>query len=171
MTADRTGPAARLPLRAGAAVATLTAVLLALAPGSTDGARPVLSASAPALAAPEAPGPRATAVPAPAPALPAPALPTSAPPAPALPAPAFHPADTGPYTDDAYVGTGTLLVRPQRDAGERTVPAGPLLFTPAHTPRVPPRPARPAPVSGHAPAGTAHVPSDLGRAPPVSSST
>ncbi|CAL9649637.1 hypothetical protein SUDANB176_06580 [Streptomyces sp. enrichment culture] len=132
MTVDRTGPAARLPLRAGAALAALAAVLLALAPGFTDGARlvPSAPASAPVLAA-----------------------------------------GTHPHTDDAYVGTGTLLVRPQRDAGERTVPAGPLLFTPPHTPRVPPRPARPAPVSGHAPAGTAHVPSDLGRAPPASSST
>ncbi|GAA3504945.1 hypothetical protein GCM10019016_120580 [Streptomyces prasinosporus] len=138
MSADRTGPAARLPLRAGAALAALVAVLLALAPALPDGARPAPSAAAPA---------------------------------PAGPAPAFHPADSHPYTDDAYVGAGTLLVRPQRDAGERTVPSGPLLFTPAHTPRVPPRPARPAPVSGHPPAGTAHVPSDLGRAPPPPSGT
>ncbi|CAL9646062.1 hypothetical protein SUDANB15_06458 [Streptomyces sp. enrichment culture] len=136
MTPARTGPAARLPLRAGAALAALAAVLLALAPGFTDGVRLVLSA-----------------------------------PVPAVPASAFHPTGIHPHTDDAYVGACTLLVRPQRDAGERTVPTGPLLFTPPHTPRVPPRPARPAPVTGHAPAGTAHVPSVLGRAPPTSSST
>ncbi|CAL9367800.1 hypothetical protein [Streptomyces sp. enrichment culture] len=174
MSADRTGPAARLPLRAGAVLAALAAVLLTLALGFTDGARLVPSPSAQGLAAPGAPqppGPRATVVPGPPSALPAPVLPAPVLPVPAPPSPAFHPADTRPYTDDAYIGTATLLVRPQRDAGERTVPAGPLLFTPAHTPRVPPRPARPAPVSGHVPAGTAHVPSDLGRAPPTASST
>jgi hypothetical protein len=157
LTADRPRPAARLPLRVTAAVAALAAVLLTLALGFTDGARLVLPA-APAVPSPAAP------------AHPAPAHP-SAVPDPAVPVAAIDSSGTHPYTDDAYAAARALLVRPQRDAGERTVPAGPLLFAPPYTPRVPPRPARPAPVSGHAPAGTAHVPSDLGRAPPTSSST
>jgi hypothetical protein len=85
-------------------------------------------------------------------------------------APAYQ-SDTRPYGDDAYVGARTLFTRPERDAGERTVPAGHLLFTAAHTPPVPPRPARPAPAAGHAPPAAAHMPSDLGRAPPTASST
>ncbi|WP_081237753.1 hypothetical protein [Streptomyces viridosporus] len=86
------------------------------------------------------------------------------------PAPSMHPPDTRPYLDDAYVGAGTVLIRPQRDGGERTMSAGPPLLAPPHAPRVPPRPARPAPVAGHVPTDTAHVPSDLGRAPPAASS-
>ncbi|MER7488359.1 hypothetical protein ABTY20_21105 [Streptomyces sp. NPDC126497] len=85
--------------------------------------------------------------------------------------PAAHASDTRPYGDDAYVGARTLFTRPERDTGERTVPAGHLLFTAAHTPPVPPRPARPAPAAGHAPPAAAHMPSDLGRAPPPASST
>ncbi|MGW3317536.1 hypothetical protein [Streptomyces fungicidicus] len=85
--------------------------------------------------------------------------------------PSSYSSDTLPHGDDAYVGARTLFSRPERDAGERTVPAGHLLFTAAHTPPVPPRPARPAPVAGHAPPAAAHVPSDLGRAPPPASST
>jgi hypothetical protein len=89
----------------------------------------------------------------------------------APPAPSAYESDTRPYGDDAYVGARALLTRPERDAGERTVPAGHPLFTAAHTPPVPPRPARPAPAAGHAPPAAAHVPSDLGRAPPPTSST
>lgn len=89
----------------------------------------------------------------------------------ASPSPSAYESDTRPYGDDAYVGARTLLTRPERDAGERTVPAGHLLFTAAHTPPVPPRPARPAPAAGHAPPAAAHMPSDLGRAPPTASST
>ncbi|MEU9351914.1 hypothetical protein AB0D65_13055 [Streptomyces griseoloalbus] len=85
--------------------------------------------------------------------------------------PTAHSTDTRPYGDDAYVGARPLLVRPERDTGERTGFAGPLLFTAAHTPPVPPRPARPAPVAGHAPTVAAHMPCDLGRAPPAASST
>ncbi|MFI5572236.1 hypothetical protein ACIA6T_33865 [Streptomyces sp. NPDC051740] len=85
-------------------------------------------------------------------------------------APAYQ-SDTRPYGDDAYVGARTLFTRPERDTGERTVPAGHLLFTAAHTPPVPPRPARPSPAAGHAPPAAAHMPSDLGRAPPTASST
>lgn len=92
-------------------------------------------------------------------------------PATAPPAPSAYQSDTRPYGDDAYVGARTLLTRPERDAGERTVPAGRLLFTAARTPPVPPRPARPAPAAGHAPPAAAHMPSDLGRAPPPTSST
>ncbi|MFI1418718.1 hypothetical protein ACH4VX_12090 [Streptomyces sp. NPDC020731] len=92
-------------------------------------------------------------------------------PAAASSVPSAYESDTRPYGDDAYVGARTLLTRPERDAGERTVPAGHLLFTAAHTPPVPPRPARPAPVAGHAPPAAAHMPSDLGRAPPLTSST
>ncbi|MFD7704449.1 hypothetical protein [Streptomyces caelestis] len=92
-------------------------------------------------------------------------------PAAASPTPSAHRSDTRPHGDDAYVGARTPLARPERDAGERTVPAGHLLFTAAHTPSVPPRPARPAPVAGHAPPAAAHMPSDLGRAPPTTSST
>lgn len=160
MTARRQGPAARLPLRVVVAVTALAAVLLVLASGLTGGTR--ISPSVPV----RAPAGSAT--------FPHPAVPADPPPAapdPTVPAAAFPSAGTRPHTDDAYVAACTLLVRPPRDAGDRTVPAGPLLFTPPHTPRVPSRPARPAPVSGHAPGGTAHVPSDLGRAPPVSSST
>ena len=92
-------------------------------------------------------------------------------PATASPTPSAYQSDTRPYGDDAYVGARTLLTRPDRDACERTVPAGHLLFTAAHTPPVPPRPARPAPAAGHAPPAAAHMPSDLGRAPPPTSST
>ncbi|MFF1278369.1 hypothetical protein ACFVZC_34135 [Streptomyces marokkonensis] len=87
------------------------------------------------------------------------------------PAPSSYSSDTRPYGDDAYVGARTVLTRPERDAGERTVSAGHPLFTAAYTPPVPPRPARPAPVAGHVPSTAAHMPSDLGRAPPAASST
>ncbi|MFD3628392.1 MULTISPECIES: hypothetical protein [Streptomyces] len=90
---------------------------------------------------------------------------------PASPVPSSSSSDTRPYSDDAYVCARTLLTRLERDAGERTVHAGRLLFTAAHTPLIPPRPARPAPVAGHAPPAAAHMPSDLGRAPPATSST
>ena len=102
-------------------------------------------------------------------------------PASAVPAgPAYFPASpdtptyssgTQPRSDEAYVAARTVLARPERDAGERDTAAGPLLFTPPYTPRVPPRPARPAPSAGHAPPAAAHVPADLGRAPPAASST
>ncbi|WP_051767476.1 hypothetical protein [Streptomyces sp. NRRL S-37] len=82
-----------------------------------------------------------------------------------------HQSDTRPYGDDACVGARTLFVRPERDAGERTVPTGHPLLTAAYTPPVPPRPIRPAPAAGHAPPAAAHTPSDLGRAPPSTSST
>ncbi|WP_369160332.1 hypothetical protein [Streptomyces sp. R02] len=85
-------------------------------------------------------------------------------------APAYS-SGTQPRSDEAYVAARTVLARPERDAGERDAAAGPLLFTPAYTPRVPPRPARPAPAAGHAPPAAAHVPADLGRAPPTCSST
>lgn len=90
---------------------------------------------------------------------------------PASPASSSYSAGPRPYSDDAYVCARTLLTRLERDAGERTVYAGHLLFTAAHTPPIPPRPARPAPVAGHAPPAAAHMPSDLGRAPPAASST
>ncbi|MDU0305169.1 hypothetical protein, partial [Streptomyces sp. PAL114] len=95
-------------------------------------------------------------------------------------APAYFPASPGtptyssgtqPHSDEAYVAARTLLTRPEREDAERNLFAGPLLFTPAYTPRVPPRPARPAPSAGHAPPAAAHVPADLGRAPPAASST
>ncbi|MBT3150468.1 hypothetical protein HTV45_06125 [Streptomyces sp. CHD11] len=95
--------------------------------------------------------------------------PASAPPP--SPVSSSHSSDTRPYSDDAYVCARTLLTRLERDAGERTVYAGHLLFTAAHTPPMPPRPARPAPAAGHAPPAAAHMPSDLGRAPPMASST
>ncbi|MFE0318916.1 hypothetical protein ACFW05_22820, partial [Streptomyces albogriseolus] len=85
------------------------------------------------------------------------------------PAPPPTASGTQPRSDEAYVAARTVLARPERDTGERDAAAGPLLFTPAYTPRVPPRPARPAP--GHAPPAAAHVPADLGRAPPAASST
>ncbi|GGV51509.1 hypothetical protein [Streptomyces griseoflavus] len=87
------------------------------------------------------------------------------------PAPTSYSSDTRPYSDDAYVGVRALLTRLERDAGERTMFDGHLLFTPAYAPLMPPRPARPAPAAGHAPPAAAYVPSDLGRAPPVASST
>lgn len=90
---------------------------------------------------------------------------------PASPAPASYSSDTRPYSDDAYVCARALLTRLERDAGERTVHAGHLLFTAAYAPSIPPRPARPAPVAGHVPYAAAYVPSDLGRAPPAASST
>ncbi|MFF8032209.1 MULTISPECIES: hypothetical protein [unclassified Streptomyces] len=85
--------------------------------------------------------------------------------------PTAYSSDTRPYGDDAYAGARTPLVRPERDAGGPRVPAGPLFLAAAHTPPVPPRPARPAPAAGHAPPAAAHVPADLGRAPPAPSST
>ncbi|GGX33989.1 hypothetical protein GCM10010297_64280 [Streptomyces malachitofuscus] len=87
------------------------------------------------------------------------------------PAPASYSFDTRPYSDDAYVGARTVLTRPERDVAERTASAGHVLFTAAYTPPVPPRPVRPAPVAGHAQPAAAHMPSDLGRAPPTASST
>ncbi|MDT0401098.1 MULTISPECIES: hypothetical protein [Streptomyces] len=92
-------------------------------------------------------------------------------PAPAPYGPSAYESDTRPYGDDAYVGSRTPHTRPERDAGERAVPAGHALFTAADTPRIPPRPARPAPAAGHAAPAAAHMPSDLGRAPPAASST
>ncbi|AZM58685.1 MULTISPECIES: hypothetical protein [unclassified Streptomyces] len=94
----------------------------------------------------------------------------SAAPAPS-PVPASYSSDTRPYSDDAYVGARTVLTRPERDVAERSVSAGPVLFTAAYTPPVPPRPVRPAPVAGHAQPAAAHMPSDLGRAPPPLSSS
>ncbi|MFC9547270.1 hypothetical protein ACFTXK_21940 [Streptomyces sp. NPDC056956] len=94
----------------------------------------------------------------------------SSPDAPAAPAASFEPYDSHPHTDEAYSGSGTLLLRSLRDAGERTAPSGHLLFTPPYTPRVPHGPVRPAPVAGHGPLVAAYVPSDLGRAPPSSTS-
>lgn len=90
---------------------------------------------------------------------------------PAASAPSSYSSGTRPYSDDAYVGARTVLTRPERDVGERTVSAGHPLFTAAYAPPVPPRPARPAPVAGHVPSAAAHTPSDLGRAPPAASST
>ncbi|GGW56084.1 hypothetical protein [Streptomyces griseoloalbus] len=148
MTTDRRGRAARFPLgaarfpfRAVAALAALAAVLLTA--GFTTGTALVPTAPAPA----------------------------TAPFSPASPSPATYSTDTRPYSDDAYVGARTLLARPERDTGERTGFAGPLPFTAAHTPPIPPRPARPAPVAGHAPPAAAHMPFDPGRAPPTASST
>ncbi|WP_406724129.1 hypothetical protein WJ438_04950 [Streptomyces sp. GD-15H] len=154
------GPAARLPLRIAAVLTALASVLLTFGFGIPDGPRPALAAQPPAVGAPAAPGPS----------VPGPATPDG--PGPAAPDPAAdpgtHSSDARPHTDDCTART--VPFRPQRDAGERTVPAGHLLFTPEHTPRVPPRPARPAPAAGHAPPAAAHMPADLGRAPPVSSS-
>ncbi|MEU3947934.1 hypothetical protein [Streptomyces sp. NPDC029526] len=90
--------------------------------------------------------------------------------APAVPAASFQPYDSHAHTDEAYTGSGTLLLRSLRDAGERPTPSGQLLFTAPYTPRVPAGPGRPAPTAGHGPLVTAYVPSDLGRAPPASSS-
>ncbi|MEV8593764.1 hypothetical protein [Streptomyces sp. NPDC052012] len=146
--AGRRGDAARRPLRAVAAIATLVLCLLTLTLGATDGTHPTPSA-----------GPHGTL------ALP-PATGPAAPPAPGLESSGAH-----PVADDAYVACSSVLARPQRDAGERSVPAGPLLFTPPYTPRVPPRPAPPVPASGNARPAAAHLPSDLGRAPPAPSST
>ncbi|NJP52058.1 hypothetical protein HCJ93_18890 [Streptomyces sp. SBST2-5] len=81
------------------------------------------------------------------------------------------PSGVRPAADDAYMGSSPVVLRPPRDAGERSVPAGPLLFTPPYTPAIPPRPAPPAPVHGNAPPDAAHLPGDLGRAPPAASST
>ncbi|MGA5125325.1 hypothetical protein ACPCAG_18710 [Streptomyces pseudogriseolus] len=143
MTPHAPGPAARLPLRAAAAVlAAFAAVLLTL--GFTSGADPASAVAA---------GPAAPAY------------------FPASPGTPTYSSGTQPHSDEAYVAARTVLARPERDAGERDAAAGPLLFTPAYTPRVPPRPARPAPAAGHAPPAAAHVPADLGRAPPTCSST
>ncbi|MFE9775324.1 hypothetical protein ACFYOV_27340 [Streptomyces sp. NPDC005931] len=103
-----------------------------------------------------------------------PPAPGSAPvpgPSPDSPGSAVRSADVHPRTDDACAGARTLLVRPQRDGGERTAPTGQSLFTPPYTPHVPRPPARPAPVAAQPRPGTAHTPSDLGRAPPQASST
>lgn len=144
------GPAARLPLRIAAVLTALASVLLTFGFGIPDGPRPALAAFGPFVPGPATPD-------GPGPAVPDPAA-----------APGTHSSDARPHTDDCTART--VPFRPQRDAGERTVPAGHLLFTPEHTPRVPPRPARPAPAAGHAPPAAAHMPADLGRAPPVSSS-
>ncbi|MEY9490316.1 hypothetical protein RKD26_006110 [Streptomyces calvus] len=165
MTADRRGRAALLPCRLLAVLTALAAVLLTL--GSAGDARPLPAA---AHAAPSVPATTAHLSPSLSPGdvhLSPSGSPTDAHVSPST----AHAYDTRPYGDDAYVGARTLLVRPERDAGERTLPAGPQLFTAAHTPPVPPRPARPAPAAGHAPPAAAHVPSDLGRAPPAASST
>ncbi|MCT7357211.1 hypothetical protein N4P33_34490, partial [Streptomyces sp. 15-116A] len=97
------------------------------------------------------------------------AAPTAPDPGPDVPA--FHSPGTQPSADDTCVVAPPVLLRVPRDAGERSVPAAPLLFTPPYTPRVPPRPAAPVPVAGNAPPAAAHLPSDLGRAPPAPSST
>ncbi|MEW1602079.1 hypothetical protein [Streptomyces sp. NPDC093808] len=116
MTVHVPGRAARLPLKAAAAVlAAFAAVLLTL--GFTPG-------TAPTSAVAEAPA--------------APAY------FPASPGTPTYSSGTQPHSDEGYVAARTVFVRPERDVGERNVAAGPLLFTPAHTPRVPPRPARPA---------------------------
>ncbi|GAA1423172.1 hypothetical protein GCM10009601_25860 [Streptomyces thermospinosisporus] len=96
---------------------------------------------------------------------------SGAPGPPATYAPSADPSGARPAADEAYVGSSPVPLRPQRDAGERSVPAGPLLFTPPYTPVIPPRPAPPAPVHGNAPPDAAHLPGDLGRAPPTASST
>ncbi len=187
MTADRRGRAALLPCRLLAVLTALAAVLLTL--GSAGDARPLpaaahLAPSVPATTAHPSPSlspgyahlsPSGSSTDA--------HLSPSGSPGYAHLSPSgsstdahlspstAHAYDTRPYGDDAYVGARTLLVRPERDAGERTVPAGHPLFTAAHTPPVPPRPARPAPAAGHAPPAAAHVPAVLGRAPPTLSST
>ncbi|MFI8194411.1 hypothetical protein ACIF8T_37775 [Streptomyces sp. NPDC085946] len=163
-----TGPAGRTPGLAAPGLTTSSppwprpASALLTSPDRTAPAARV--PAAPALADPTAPsssslpGPYAvTAVPAPAPGT--------------DPPPAFRSADTHPRTDDARVGVRTLLVQPHRDGGERSAPSDQLLLTPACTPCGPHRPALPAPRAGHAQAGTAHTPSDLGRAPPPASGT
>lgn len=153
----RVSRTARLPLRAVAVLAALAAVLLTLGFGLIDDPWAVRAAQSPAHDAPAVPG-----------------VPASDGPGPSVPepssAPGTHSSDVRPHTDDGCTAR-TVPLRPQRDAGERTVPAGHLLFTPAHTPRVPPRPARPAPAAGHTSPAAAHVPADLGRAPPGPSST
>ncbi|WAX76692.1 hypothetical protein [Streptomyces sp. KMM 9044] len=153
----RAARTARPPLRAVAVLAALACVLLALGFGLTDAPRAVRAAQSPAHDAPAAPG-------APAPDGPGPSVPDPS------AAPGAGSSDARPQTDGGCT-VRTVPLRPQRDAGERTVPAGHLLFTPAHTPRIPPRPARPAPAAGHAPPAAAHTPADLGRAPPGPSST
>ncbi|MEF9907942.1 hypothetical protein [Streptomyces sp. P9-A2] len=140
----RVSRTARPPLRAVAVLAALAAVLLTLGFGLTDDPRAVRAAQPPAHDAPAVPG------------------------APASDGP--EPSGVRPHTDDGCTAR-IVPLRPPRDAGERTVPAGHLLFTPAHTPRIPPRPARPAPAAGHTPPAAAHMPSDLGRGPPGPSST
>ncbi len=165
MTADRRGRAALLPCRLLAVLTALAAVLLTL--GSAGDARPLPAA---AHLAPSVPATTAHPSPSLSPGY-AHLSPSGSPTDAHLSPSTAHAYDTRPYGDDAYVGARTLLVRPERDAGERTLPAGPQLFTAAHTPPVPPRPARPAPAAGHAPPAAAHVPSDLGRAPPAASST
>ncbi|WP_344599983.1 hypothetical protein [Streptomyces glaucus] len=178
-----------------AAVAALAAVLLVLGLGSTGdgGVGPAGRASGSATSSPPWPGPAsaltagsgrtvpAARIPAAAtiPSRAAPVPPSSSLPGPyALapvpgtdPPPVFHSAGTHPRTDDARVGARTLLVRPQRDGGERPAPGDHLLLASACAPRVPPRPTRPAPVAGHAQPDAAHTPSDLGRAPPSASGT
>ncbi|MGW5974884.1 hypothetical protein [Streptomyces sp. NPDC055186] len=154
------GPAARLPLRVAAVLTALASVLLTFGFGIPDGPRPALEAPSHAVGAPAAFG---RSVPDPA----APGGPDRSAPDPGT-APGTHSSNVGPHTD--HCTTRTAPFRPQRDAGGRTVPAGHLLFTPEHTPRVPPRPARPAPAAGHAPPAAAHMPADLGRAPPLPSS-
>ncbi|MFE9921531.1 hypothetical protein ACFYQA_08105 [Streptomyces sp. NPDC005774] len=153
----RVSRTARPPLRAVAVLAALAAVLLTLGFGLTDDPRAVRAAQPPAHDAPAVPG-------APAPDGPEPSVPDPS------PAPGPHSSGIRPHTDDGCTAR-IVPLRPQRDAGERTVPAGHLLFTPAHTPRTPPQPARPAPAAGHAPPAAAHMPSDLGRGPPGPSST
>ncbi|GAB2776795.1 hypothetical protein GCM10027073_06790 [Streptomyces chlorus] len=153
----RASRTARLPLPAVAVLAALAAVLLTLGFGLTDDPRAVRAAQPPGYDAPAAPG--APASDGPGPSVPDPSA-----------APGTHSSDIRPHTDDGCTAR-IVPLRPQRDAGERTVPAGHLLFTPAHTPRIPPQPARPAPAAGHAPPAAAHMPSDLGRGPPGPSST
>lgn len=154
------GPAARLPLRVAAVLTALASVLLTFGFGIPDGPWPALEAPSYSAGAPAALGPFVL-DPA------APDGPDRSAPDPGT-APGTHSSGVGPHTQDCTARTAPF--RPQRDAGERTVPAGRLLFTPEHTPRVPPQPARPAPAAGHAPPAAAHMPADLGRAPPVSSS-
>ncbi|MFI8306791.1 hypothetical protein ACIF80_25795 [Streptomyces sp. NPDC085927] len=148
----RVSRTARLPIRAVAVLAALAAVLLTLGFGLIDDPRAVHAAQSPAHDAPAASD-------GPGPSVPEPS-----------PAPGTHSSDIRPHTDDGCTAR-IVPLRPQRDAGERTVPAGHLLFTPAHTPRIPPQPPRPAPAAGHAAPAAAHMPSDLGRAPPGPSST
>ncbi|MCX2923271.1 hypothetical protein [Streptomyces sp. NEAU-W12] len=168
----RAARTARLPLRAVAVLAALASVLPTLGFGLTDGPRAVRAARSPVRDAPAAPGPAAPGPFGPAPAVPGAPAPERPGPSAADPsaAPGAGSSDARPHTDDGRTAR-TVPLRPQRDAGERTVPAGHLLFTPAHTPRIPPRPARPAPAAGHAPPAAAHMPADLGRAPPGPSST
>ncbi|MET8116836.1 hypothetical protein [Streptomyces prasinus] len=153
----RVSRTARPALRAVAVLTALAAVLLTLGFGLVGDPWAVRAAQWPAHGTPAAPG-------APASDGPGPSVPDPA------PAPGTHSSDIRPHTDDGCTAR-IVPLRPQRDAGERTVPAGHLLFTPAHTPRIPPLPPRPAPAAGHASPAAAHVPADLGRAPPGPSST